>query len=379
MASHSPHSYSPVPSEASIDGHHHPHVTSQYPLPSSKSGDAIQLPSANSLHELVETLRKQNEIYNKPQTGSTSGSPSTGSIVDKGRRMGSGVYANAYASSSTLPSTRSNPDAPASSSGLSGEQAETSGSKYAWMNAPTTLPSTISTSLVKKRKISTSEEGYHHPVSLKSAIKPSEQLATATSTSSSSKDRQGSSPILTSSIGPSILSSESTSKSVKARNSNRLDTSISLEFRNMPFSKALPKISGLLEDSAFLSELKQMKADQDALEKTLWGERQALTRAMMAQVQRASQGTSTTRFGSSVGASDRKAELKAALDSHHLNRCLPALDDLQIQHQIRLEELGVPGLGNGGADQNETERQAMQARRLKIMGLLEEVIIESAE
>lgn len=86
---------------------------------------------------------------------------------------------------------------------------------------------------------------------------------------------------------------------------------------------------------------------------------------------------SSSRFGNSISAStDRKAELKASLDAHHVDRCLPAWDDMGRDQQIKLEAMGVPGLGNEDQEMDDQAREAMFERRNKVMALLEGVMAE---
>ncbi|WRT68585.1 uncharacterized protein IL334_005563 [Kwoniella shivajii] len=129
----------------------------------------------------------------------------------------------------------------------------------------------------------------------------------------------------------------------------------------MSFGKALPILSELLEDDSFKLELKKMKKEQDTLERRLW----AKGEKVKAEHERSIQAEKEiAKIARKVIPPEKKAawakSLTSALDTFHLEQCLPAIDGLALRQKQRLIQLGVPGLNEDGEKANERIKRIME-------------------
>ena len=167
------------------------------------------------------------------------------------------------------------------------------------------------------------------------------------------------------------------------------------DIRETSFTKALPIISALLSDEVFKAEVKRLKVDQDTLERRLWakmekvkGDHEKGTRTdremyvdsyirnhcattILEQVaddqsqyhwytNQSNQKEGKSRFPcytrelADEQEWDRK--LESTLQEFYRNTCLPSIDGLAARHRMKLEEMGVPGLGGDMGDKGTRER-----------------------
>ncbi|KAJ9098672.1 hypothetical protein QFC21_004320 [Naganishia friedmannii] len=189
------------------------------------------------------------------------------------------------------------------------------------------------------------------------------------------------------------------------------------EFVNMSYGKALPIISKLLNDDAVMQRLKELKEEQDRMERQLWDKRLDIVKMYRERMEKAKEDAvrQDVKTGNTLIQKERLAASKA-LKQYYTTRCLPHFDDLHRKHlEIMQEELGVPGLGRletrrtititmsgradkpisidsddddqGGKEQGKVkpidaeaaaeEEQKMLARRRKIMSVIESVMSDS--
>lgn len=230
-----------------------------------------EVPSQRNLQELIETLRKQNEEYQRPHpTSKNSGdvplspspsrslqgsSPST-EQVPQVRRLSitkTSVALPPNAAASTLQASPQHAGSslqhgsPASRGASAGDANVITGSQRIHLRQSTVSPT-------KRRKVDNDEGFQRKDAPLKSALKRPTVAPTHTSEASSSlqSSRAG--------AGASTATHSAPNRRSRPRSLKPLDPSVSPEFRSMPFSKALPIVSGLIGDDAFLGELRKVRA-----------------------------------------------------------------------------------------------------------------------
>ncbi|KAI9637616.1 uncharacterized protein MKK02DRAFT_43542 [Dioszegia hungarica] len=138
------------------------------------------------------------------------------------------------------------------------------------------------------------------------------------------------------------------------------------DISTMPFAKALPKLGEMIGDERFMSELRKMKADQDALERRMWAKQEKIKadheRSILAERE-------ISRIARKPISAEKRAQWDTTLDlslrDFQRQTCLPFLDALSVRQRERLKELGVPGLGGDPADEGTIGRWR------RIMGMLQ--------
>ncbi|KAI5452175.1 hypothetical protein NCC49_001113 [Naganishia albida] len=187
------------------------------------------------------------------------------------------------------------------------------------------------------------------------------------------------------------------------------------DFVNMSFAKASVVITSLMSDEAVLRRLKDMKEEQDKMERTLWQKRLDIVKTHREKMNKAKE--EATRLDPKTGETrvlKERVAAKRALNQFYTSRCLPFYDDLHAKHlRIMQQDLGIPGLGRletrrknnlGGAERpiaidtdeeeeaeerkvfdnvvgavEEGEREKMLARRKKIMNLIESIMSDGVD
>ncbi|OCF39106.1 hypothetical protein I317_07089 [Kwoniella heveanensis CBS 569] len=151
-------------------------------------------------------------------------------------------------------------------------------------------------------------------------------------------------------------------------------------YAEMPFGKALPILTELLEDDGFKSELKKMKKEQDSLERRLWAKGEKIKADHENSLQAEKEVAKIARRPIDPAKKATWAQsLASSLNTFYLEQCLPPIDSLASKHKQRLIELGVPGLGSivqnpstsTNTDLNLNSNSKSQERIRRIMELLE--------
>ncbi|PPR02496.1 hypothetical protein CVT24_002043 [Panaeolus cyanescens] len=113
------------------------------------------------------------------------------------------------------------------------------------------------------------------------------------------------------------------------------------DLRNLSFVQSLPLISQLAEDPNFLSSIAQMKNEQNALERKLWLEREAIYDKYQSKIKMAQ--TKANLIGTSVSKHEIDADnFKKELARFDVDRVLPAWDGLVLRQQQELAQLKLP-------------------------------------
>ncbi|KAF9008829.1 hypothetical protein BDQ17DRAFT_1539242 [Cyathus striatus] len=140
------------------------------------------------------------------------------------------------------------------------------------------------------------------------------------------------------------------------------------DVKNYSFQKALPHIASLVENSVLLAEIRQLKIDQNRLEKQLWEERQAIFKKYEEKVNVAKNKAKLIGTGISKHEADMiKDSLKKEMAKFDQERALPSWDGLVAKQQTALENLGIPAMY---ATQDKTVRERQQ----RIIQVLEGVV-----
>ncbi|KAJ9126996.1 hypothetical protein QFC24_001227 [Naganishia onofrii] len=191
------------------------------------------------------------------------------------------------------------------------------------------------------------------------------------------------------------------------------------EFVNLSYGQALPIISRLLNEETVMRRLKELKEEQDKMERQLWEKRLEIVKVYRERMEKAKEDATRqdVKTGNTLIQKERSAASRA-LKQYYITRCLPHFDDLHRKHlKIMQEELGIPGLGRletrrkipvtmsgraekpisidsdddddaegenkdekakpGDVELAEEEKQKMLARRRKIMSVIESVMSDT--
>ncbi|KAJ9122543.1 hypothetical protein QFC22_001972 [Naganishia vaughanmartiniae] len=188
------------------------------------------------------------------------------------------------------------------------------------------------------------------------------------------------------------------------------------EFVNLSYGQALPIITRLLNEDTVMQRLRELKEEQDRMERQLWEKRLEIVKVYRERIENAKADAvrQDEKTGNSLIQKERSAASRA-LKQYYITRCLPHFDDLHRKHlKIMQEELGIPGLGRpetrrripvtmsgraerpisvdsddeeGGGEEEtmnpgdvelaEEEKQKMLARRRKIMSVIESVMSDA--
>ncbi|KAG6850165.1 hypothetical protein H0H93_000292 [Arthromyces matolae] len=146
-------------------------------------------------------------------------------------------------------------------------------------------------------------------------------------------------------------------------------TNISVDPRSLSFQQALPYITQLANDPKFVTTLKQLKQEQEDLERQLWEERRDIVRKYEEKVKIAT--TKATMIGD-PGLSKHEADmlqegLKKALVNFDRDRVLIAWDGLVSKQQLVLLQHKVPTMFS-------TIQQSDRERQNRIIDVLEGIL-----
>ncbi|KAF8914147.1 hypothetical protein CPB84DRAFT_1820066 [Gymnopilus junonius] len=117
----------------------------------------------------------------------------------------------------------------------------------------------------------------------------------------------------------------------------------SQDLSKFTFRQALPLVSGLVDDASFIFEINKMRNDQDALERRLWLDREAIyakyqEKIKVAQTRAQMIGVVISQHELNMIADAFKKEL-FKFDLEHV---IPAWDGLASRQQLELSQLNVP-------------------------------------
>ncbi len=148
------------------------------------------------------------------------------------------------------------------------------------------------------------------------------------------------------------------------------------DLSKLSFGQALSHVAKLAQDAAFVSELRQLKAAQNALEDELADKRQRLIRAMLARqaaaaAQSSKPDASPSPSAGKVGSGqDAQLNAESRIKLASFDRAiLKKWDELQCTQQGKLEALGVPCFFV-------TSRQQDIRKQEQVMRLLEDILNE---
>ncbi|KAL7422492.1 hypothetical protein Q5752_003140 [Cryptotrichosporon argae] len=137
----------------------------------------------------------------------------------------------------------------------------------------------------------------------------------------------------------------------------------------MAFATALPVLTRLLGDDAFVAELRSMKAAQDALERRLWARLEKVRAEHAAGAKRDRELAKLTRQPLTPAKEAQARAATSAALAEARRAALVALDGLAMRHRARLRELGVPGLGGAwGADEPDAKARERVRRIMDVLG-----------
>ncbi|EIW82463.1 hypothetical protein CONPUDRAFT_136957 [Coniophora puteana RWD-64-598 SS2] len=135
------------------------------------------------------------------------------------------------------------------------------------------------------------------------------------------------------------------------------------DVKTLTFQQALPILTKLGEDPAFILSLKQLKEKQNQLERRLWDERQAIEKKYQDKVAVTQRKTELIGGG---GVSKHDAEMlnsayRMELKRFEEERIVNAWDSLVAEQQFTLEAAGVPTIfGTDSKTELEKQRNVMQ-------------------
>lgn len=123
--------------------------------------------------------------------------------------------------------------------------------------------------------------------------------------------------------------------------SSTVDT-VGPDLRAMTFQRALPRLADLSGKPEFLDTIREMKSQQDNLERELWQERRGIQRRHEGKVN--VRRMEADRLGDVLKeeADTMTLSFQQELHKFDMERVLPAWDALIENQQERLQKLGVP-------------------------------------
>ncbi|KAL0949804.1 hypothetical protein HGRIS_009840 [Hohenbuehelia grisea] len=140
------------------------------------------------------------------------------------------------------------------------------------------------------------------------------------------------------------------------------------DLKTYTFQQALPVLGHMADDPAFVTRVKEMKRDQNALERRLWDERNAILKKYEDKVKVAR--TKANMIG--VGLSRHEADMMTTAYQKELKkfdqeRALPAWDGLISKQQTAFAALGTPTMFNTGI-------KADRERQQRVMQVVEGIV-----